>query len=626
MVIVDVQDKSIPEIICLPDLILDCRAHDLLTDDASYNDLLGTYQLSLESRQHISIPDEFIISHNGILIDGLVDGFCDGLTTHETIEKNINNCGIGSIQRTFEIRKADGQLFQTCIQNISFENTIDKESYIIDWPAEEVSLGECIDVEIVSNQIYGEPKLAKTISCSLFGTSYSDELFSVDTTTQSQLCYKVKRTWQVIDWCNQEDDYLNSLEFVQWIYVYQAETTSPYRSISGSIHVVSGAGMFDVNIDLIEHTTLNSYNTYTDLDGAYVFSDMASSSQYDIRPTYEDLAITGVSSFDLLLLQKHILGIESLNSPNELMAGDVNRDGALSSFDLVQMRSLILGQTIDWPNSTSWRFYDSSIDFESIDPLSPDVTDYITIDDNSVLDEFDFTAIKVGDISITKANEKSMKTSEGNIDVTIQDQHLKKGRQYDIIIDLANMTYSALQLGLIADPSKVQFVNSEIKDDQGHNSISNTTFKYLNTRLDQIGSHQVAFTIRVKEDILLSQAISIDDDFSKLWVSDFDLAQEMSLHFKDDIGAQDSITIHPNYPNPFRERTIIPINLSSAQVVTMSLMDAFGAILVKESYQLDSGDHTLSIRDDQLADSGIYYLTIGTSQQSVTKKLVFIKK
>jgi hypothetical protein len=53
--------------------------------------------------------------------------------------------------------------------------------------------------------------------------------------------------------------------------------------------------------------------------------------------------LNGVSTFDLVLINKHILGLEPLNSPYKMIAADANNSRSITTFDIVELRKLILG-------------------------------------------------------------------------------------------------------------------------------------------------------------------------------------------------------------------------------------------------------------------------------------------
>jgi hypothetical protein len=75
-----------------------------------------------------------------------------------------------------------------------------------------------------------------------------------------------------------------------------------------------------------------------------------------------DNALNGVSTFDLVLISRNILGISPLLGFKAL-AGDANISGSITTFDIVELRKLILGIYSVLPNARSWRFIDK--DFKS---------------------------------------------------------------------------------------------------------------------------------------------------------------------------------------------------------------------------------------------------------------------
>lgn len=53
--------------------------------------------------------------------------------------------------------------------------------------------------------------------------------------------------------------------------------------------------------------------------------------------------LNGVSTLDIVLMMRHILGIQPFENSLQLILGDVNCDGVISAIDLVMTRTVILG-------------------------------------------------------------------------------------------------------------------------------------------------------------------------------------------------------------------------------------------------------------------------------------------
>lgn len=79
--------------------------------------------------------------------------------------------------------------------------------------------------------------------------------------------------------------------------------------------------------------------------------------------------VNGVSVFDVILISKHILGVQPLNEPLKLLAADVNDSGTVTVLDVIEIRKLILGIETTFKNAPSWRFITQN--FEFFDQTNP---------------------------------------------------------------------------------------------------------------------------------------------------------------------------------------------------------------------------------------------------------------
>jgi hypothetical protein len=73
-----------------------------------------------------------------------------------------------------------------------------------------------------------------------------------------------------------------------------------------------------------------------------------------------DNPLNGVSTYDLVLIARHILGISPLLG-FKILAGDANSSGTLTNFDNIELRKQILGIYDNLPESRSWRFIDKDV-------------------------------------------------------------------------------------------------------------------------------------------------------------------------------------------------------------------------------------------------------------------------
>ena len=104
----------------------------------------------------------------------------------------------------------------------------------------------------------------------------------------------------------------------------------------------------------------------------------------------------GVSTLDLVKIQKHILGKSLLESEMRKVAADVNNDGKVSALDLVDIRKLILGKTTEFDKVGSWKFF-SKIDNKEV---------YVIENINGFM-QIDWTGVKMGDVDYSNDPSRS---------------------------------------------------------------------------------------------------------------------------------------------------------------------------------------------------------------------------
>lgn len=166
-------------------------------------------------------------------------------------------------------------------------------------------------------------------------------------------------------------------------------------SISGAVSTASGSPVADVWV------TLNSSDSIqTSPNGLFLFDFLAEGSDYTILPSKNEDPANGVTTYDMVLISRHVLGVASLDSPFKIIAADANRSGAVTTLDLVEIRKVILGIQAGFSQNASWRFVDKNHSFP--DPSNPFLAPFpesVSFNNLSGLEVADFIAIKIGDVN-----------------------------------------------------------------------------------------------------------------------------------------------------------------------------------------------------------------------------------
>jgi hypothetical protein len=173
-------------------------------------------------------------------------------------------------------------------------------------------------------------------------------------------------------------------------------------------------------------------NNFTDVNGNYSLL-VKENSNVEIRPFLDRDVANGVSTLDILLIQRHILGVQLLDSPYKLIAADANKSASISAADLVEIRKVILGKSESFVNNTSWRFVARNYEFRNpTTAFSENFAESILLSAPIVeLYNLDFYGIKIGDVNgSAKANSQSVNGSTSrsrSLDLNVADVNMVAG-------------------------------------------------------------------------------------------------------------------------------------------------------------------------------------------------------
>ena len=139
-------------------------------------------------------------------------------------------------------------------------------------------------------------------------------------------------------------------------------------------------------------------SNYSDEQGNYAFEDVIAHGDYMIKGKKNDDYLNGVSTIDLLKIQRHILGSEVIESPYKLIAADINKDRKINGLDLIELRKLILGLYEELPENDSWIFIDKSQEL-TMDNVWEYRDSLVIRNLNQTMTDESFVGVKVGDLN-----------------------------------------------------------------------------------------------------------------------------------------------------------------------------------------------------------------------------------
>lgn len=139
---------------------------------------------------------------------------------------------------------------------------------------------------------------------------------------------------------------------------------------------------------------------HTDIHGSVRLNEFQWST-LSITPRFDTEPLDGVTVTDIALIHRHIIGMEALSNPYQLISADANNDGKVSTLDIVELQRMLIGIQQGFSSNSSWRFVCEDWDFED----ETDLWNQDPFPEVKLLETFTrsttvyFRAIKIGDVS-----------------------------------------------------------------------------------------------------------------------------------------------------------------------------------------------------------------------------------
>lgn len=140
---------------------------------------------------------------------------------------------------------------------------------------------------------------------------------------------------------------------------------------------------------------------YFDLGACGAFShSLPADIEVVVTPENDANPLDGVTTFDMVIIQNHIDGVDLFDTPYQWIAADANNDKVIDSLDILECKKLILGIYTELPENSSWRFVDKSYVFPSPDPLSAPFPESITVNSSNLPSSpLEFVGVKICDVT-----------------------------------------------------------------------------------------------------------------------------------------------------------------------------------------------------------------------------------
>lgn len=399
-------------------------------------------------------------------------------------------------------------------------------------------------------------------------------------------------------------------------------------SVSGNIQTPSGKNLpgavtvlSNVLPEMVRSATSNN-------DGFYLFSNVPMHQNYEMTGIKNDDYNNGVSTLDLVLAQRHILGIETLNNPYKVIAADVNHDDKVNTSDLVELRKLILGLYNELPNSGSWRFIDSKQTF--VNPNFPwPVNEKLYIGNMaSDMTNMNFTSVKVGDVNYSATVNLDENASESRTSFVLNaDEKVVNEGEISTIDLTASEILDIHGFQFTLETGKAELVNIWVDNkviDASHIAQLSPGVYTISWNTVNPNRSDVVLSIELKalHTGKVSEMFTLHSEVTSAEIYTGNAIETHKLSLKFVGNNEQGFVMYQNEPNPFQDITNIEFNLPEAGEATLTILDVTGKVILERTKSFSKGLQSFQITKGDLNHQGVMIYKIESGQYSATAKMI----
>ncbi len=395
--------------------------------------------------------------------------------------------------------------------------------------------------------------------------------------------------------------------------------------LSGLITNINDEPIPNVSVEL-QGSELAPMNT--GVSGSYEF-DIDVDRSYIVSPKKEDLDLAGVTTLDIVLIQKHILGLSKIKNPYTLLAANVSGDNRITAADILILRKLILGKINDMGDA--WMFVDKDYKFE--DPKSPyneDIRKATPVRTNEDV-VVNFYGIKMGDINLSvdmleaRSSEKlqlsvdAVQFESGVVEVPVYGENINgvEGFQYTFSFDNNVLSFEGVESG------KLNISEANLGTTRAANGL--VAMSWNSSNVKAISNDEVLFTLKFNavSGGMLQDVLRLTSDIAKKEAYNSELeVMDVELEYR---GENSGYALYQNTPNPFSEYTEISFALPQKSECTISIYDLTGKVVKVISNEFEQGRNSVRVNKNDLKVSGVLYYVLETEEFTATKKMIVLK-
>lgn len=387
-------------------------------------------------------------------------------------------------------------------------------------------------------------------------------------------------------------------------------------AVTGQVYTETDQEVEGVEISLGDSVNFDM----TDNGGSYAFNNMPMGGDYMVEPSRDLDYLNGISTVDVIRIQRHILGLDILESPYKMIAADINHDEKINGIDLVELRKLILGIYTELPENTSWRFVSEEFVFpDPVDPWSTEFPEEYEILGISTDMNIDFIGVKIGDVNnsveLAAGPLVDSRFSRDGVDITFSEPESLGNEQY--MVSVIGSGYSDIVgwQGALSAPGDIEITG-----------MSSEHFDLVeNENFHTSGDNRITISYNNESPVSLSDGTALMNIYYSTHtgtVPDFNWENEglqaelynsnldpVTWNIDSPLVSDINLTISPN---PWIHETTINVDVPEGDEARLEFYDVNGRLLYKEKTVFTSDNNSLRMTKSALNVSGLVYVKVIT--------------
>jgi len=313
-----------------------------------------------------------------------------------------------------------------------------------------------------------------------------------------------------------------------------------------------------------------------------------------------------------------------------MIAADANNSKSITTFDIAELRKLILGIYTELPNNTSWRFVDAAYTFPNPQnpfvPAFPETKSVADVQASQIEDNF--VSMKIGDVNGSAIANSFMSTDDrtaGTLLFDVEDRQVKAGEEVVVNFKATEkvtgyqftMNFAGLEVVDLVPGAEMTINNFGVFADA------------ITTSFDADVTGEFAVKFRATQAGSLSNMLGVSSRVTKAEAySKGGDRLDVAFRFNGQNGSTISgvgFELYQNMPNPFVSKTVIGFHLPEAAEATLTIFDETGRMIYTVNGDFAKGHNAISLDRAQINTTGVLYYKLETAKDSATKKMIQTK-